>query len=148
MTCDSVSEAPKRRQAEKNETASCCDEAQANNAGRPSCFFPVFFFFVLLILTSILLLCQTRENDARRRKALLLFVWDDVWPLSLATSPAPRITHPLGPNVDKDRKTTTAKQNVNVATGTFSVRLCDISTLTRVKNLNPDTWGQSRSSLM
>lgn len=69
-------------------------------------------FFVLLILTSVLLLCQTRENDARRRKALLLFVWDDVWPLSLATSPAPRITHPLGPNVDKDRKTTTVKQNV------------------------------------
>lgn len=90
----------------KNETASCCDWAQSNNAGRPS------LFFVLLILTSVLLLCQTRENDARRRKALLLFVWDDVWPLSLATSPAPRTTHPLGPNVDKDRKTTTVKQNV------------------------------------
>lgn len=65
-----------------------------------------------LSLTNILLLCQSRENDARRGKALLLFVWDDVWPLSLATSPAPHIKHPLGPNVDKDRKTTTVRPNV------------------------------------
>lgn len=63
-------------------------------------------FFVLLTLTSILFLCQTSENDARRRKALLLYVWDDVWPPSLATSPQPRITHPLGANAEKNRKTT------------------------------------------
>lgn len=32
-------------------------------------------------------------------------VWVDVWPLSLASSPAPHVTHSLGPNVDQDRKT-------------------------------------------
>lgn len=49
-------------------------------------------------------------NDSSGRKALLLLllqsvcVWVDVWPLSLASSPAPHVTHSLGPNVDQDRK--------------------------------------------
>lgn len=41
------------------------------------------------------------------------YVWEDVWLLSLASSPAPHVTHQLGPNVDQDRKTIKMKQNVN-----------------------------------
>lgn len=54
---------------------------------------------------------QEKENDASGRKAPLLrervCEWVDVWPLSLASSPAPHVTHSLGPNVDEDRKTDT-----------------------------------------
>lgn len=31
-------------------------------------------------------------------------VWVGVWPVSLASSPAPHVTHSLGPNVDQNRK--------------------------------------------
>ena len=36
--------------------------------------------------------------------------WVDVWPLSRASSPAPHVTHLLGPNVDQDRKTIKKKK--------------------------------------
>ena len=36
--------------------------------------------------------------------------WVDVWPLSRASSPAPHVTHMLGPNVDQDRKTIKKKK--------------------------------------
>lgn len=109
---------------------------------------------VFLILTNSLLLCQTRENDARRGKALLLFVWDDVWPLSLATSSAPHIKHPLGPNVDKDRKTTTVRPNVKpwrLLLGRFCSMFFKYFYNHASKTINPhsqDTWGQPRSPLM
>ncbi len=61
-----------------------------------------FFFFLLCCFAK-----AGKKNDASGRKALLrecMRVWVDVWPLSLASSPAPHVTHSLGPNVDQDRK--------------------------------------------
>lgn len=51
--------------------------------------------------------------QGEERHYYCMYVWEDVWPLSLASSPAPHVTHQLGPNVDQDRKTIKMKQNVN-----------------------------------
>lgn len=56
---------------------------------------------------------QRKMMQGEERHYYCMYVWEDVWPLSLASSPAPHVTHQLGPNVDQDRKTIQMKQNVN-----------------------------------
>lgn len=56
---------------------------------------------------------QRKMMQGEERHYYCMYVWEDVWPLSLASSPAPHVTHQLGPNVDQDRKTIKKKQNVN-----------------------------------
>lgn len=68
-----------------------------------------------MLLFCCVALPRQEKNDASGRKALLrerrvrvcmcVSMWVDVWPVSLASSPAPHVTHSLGPNVDQDRKT-------------------------------------------
>ncbi len=64
---------------------------------------------------------KQKKNDASRRKALLrefVCVWVDVWPLSLASSLAPHVSHSLGPNVDQDRKTIKKNSFITIYTDT------------------------------
>lgn len=47
---------------------------------------------------------QGKMMQGEERHYYGMYVWEDVWPLSLASSLAPHVTHPLGPTLDRDRK--------------------------------------------
>ena len=62
-----------------------------------------------------------------------MYVWEGVWPLSLASSLAPHVTHPLGPNLGRDRKShsnETKREQMKArchAAGILSGLVCRIS---------------------